>query len=131
MSCVLFLLSGDAKLIISQNNLPEKTKIIPFSEKQILSFGKTLSLLKETNASEVVFGMKSLDLQRYHQILKFMMLFSGVSKGSLVDESGRTSRYSRIRTVCMESSRLVFEVFASVGIIIQAWFVLRLRGWSK
>lgn len=131
MSCVLFLLSGDPALIISQNNLPEKTKIIPFSEKQILTFGKTLSLLKQTNSSEVVFGMKSLDLQRYHQILKFMMLFSGISKGSLVDENGRASQYSRVQTVCLESLRLAFEVFASAGIVIQAWFVLRLRGWSK
>lgn len=132
MSHTLFLISGDSATIISRNNLPSHTKVIPFSEKQLLSIRSTIRLLKQTHSDDsIVFGMKRLHLQRYHQILKGIMLLSGKTKGFLADEEGNRSDYSRFHTLFSETFRLLFEIFASVRIVVRSWFVLRYRAATE
>lgn len=128
MSYTLFLISGDSVAIISKNNLPTQTKVIPFSEKQLLSISSTIKLLKQTPSETIVFGMKRMNLQRYHQILKGIMLLSGKTKGFLADENGNRSDYTPLHTIFVESLRLVVEIIASVGIVVQSWSVLFYRG---
>lgn len=128
MPYTLFLISGDSATIIARNDLPPQTKVIPFSEKQLLSIRSTIGLLKQTPTDYIVFGMKQLGLQRYHQILKGIILLSGKTKGFLADEKGNRSNYSRFHTIFIESLRLIIEIIASVGIVLQSWSVLLYRG---
>ena len=124
----IYLLSGNAQTLIKHHQIAEDARIIPFSEKQILTIGKTISMLRADTSEVVFFAAKSLSLQRYHQILKGMMLLAGVKRGALVDELGIIERYSPFRVIFVDSFRLLFEIIASVWVIVSAWtelFLLR------
>jgi len=131
MSTTLFLLSGNSKNIIAAHNLPHDTTVIPFSEKQLLSLRSTISLIRTTPTDTVVFGMKKLSLQCYHQILKGVLLLAGKTSGFLADETGMRSAYSPLRTLLVESVILATEIIASCGIVLQAWIRLRLRALTE
>jgi hypothetical protein len=120
----LYHLSGNSQLLIQRYHLPPDTHIVPFSEKQILSVGKTIAMLRTDSSDVIMFGAKSLVLQRYHQIIKGMMLFAGVRRGALVDELGLVVKYSPLRVIFVDSFRLLFEIVASVWLIIRVWMEL-------
>lgn len=117
----IYLLSGNAQTIIKRHQITEDARIIPFSEKQILSIGKTISMLRADTSQVVIFAAKSLALQRYHHILKGMMLFAGVKRGALLDELGKSEKYSPVRVIFVDSFRLLFEIIASIWVVILAW----------
>lgn len=131
MSTTLFLISGDSKSIIAAHKLPHDTLVIPFSEKQLLSLRSTVKFIRSTPTHTVVFGMKKLSLQRYHQILKGVLLLAGKTSGYLADETGERSVYSPLHTIFVESFILATEIVASCGIVAQAWIRLRLRARTE
>lgn len=131
MSTTLFLLSGDSKTIITAHQLPHDTKVIPFSEKQLLSLRSTIAFIRSSPSQTIVFGMKKLSLQRYHQILKGVLLLAGKTSGFLADETGNRSSYSPLHTICAESFILAAEIVASFGIVLQAWVRLRIRALTE
>ncbi len=130
MSTTLFLISGDSKSIIAAHKLPHDTLVIPFSEKQLLSLRSTISFIRSTQARTVIFGMKKLSLQRYHQIFKGVLLLAGKTSGYLADETGERSVYTPLHTIFVESFILATEIVASCGIVAQAWVRLRLRAFT-
>ncbi len=120
-STTIYLLSGNPKTIIECHHINEDARIVPFSEKQILSIGKTIGMLRNDSSETIIFAAKSLALQRYHQIIKGMMLIAGVRRGALLDELGTVEKYSLFRVVFVDSFRLLFEIIASIWVVISVW----------
>lgn len=120
-STTIYLLSGNPKTIIECHHINEDARIVPFSEKQILSIGKTISMLRNDSSDTIIFAAKSLALQRYHQIIKGMMLLAGVRRGALLDELGTVLKYSPFRVIFVDSFRLLFEIIASIWVVISVW----------
>jgi len=123
----IYLLSGNPKIIIERHHIAKDARIIPFSEKQILSIGKTISMLRKDTSEIIIFGAKSLVLQRYHQIIKGMMLLAGVRRGALLDELGKVEKYSPFRVIFVDSFRLLFEIIANIWVIVSVWMELFFR----
>lgn len=117
----IYLLSGNPQAIIETHNVEKDARIVPFSEKQILSVGKTIGMLRSDSSEIIIFAAKSLVLQRYHQIIKGMMLLAGVKRGALLDEQGVRVKYSPFRVICIDSFRLLFEILASIWLVCVTW----------
>ncbi|MBI3235014.1 MAG: hypothetical protein HYZ42_13430 [Bacteroidetes bacterium] len=117
----IYLLSGNPQAIIETHKVAKDARIIPFSEKQILSIGKTIGMLRSDPSEIIIFAAKSLVLQRYHQIIKGMMLLAGVRRGVLLDEQGVIVKYSPLRVIFLDSFRLLFEILASIWLLCITW----------
>jgi len=116
---------------MAAHQLPQDTTVIPFSEKQLLSLRSTIAFIRSTPSQTIVFGMKKLSLQRYHQILKGVLLLAGKTSGFLADEAGDRSSYTPLHTIAVESLILATEIIASLGIIVQAWTRLHIRALTE
>lgn len=120
----IYLLSGNPQVIIDTHKVEKDARIVPFSEKQILSIGKTIGMLRSDTSETIIFAAKSLVLQRYHQIIKGMMLLAGVKRGALLDELGVSVKYSPFRVIFIDSFRLLYEILASIWLVVVTWLEL-------
>lgn len=128
-SATLFLFSGNARKICGILNLSGEIPVIPLSEKQLMSFGATIRLIRAVPSENIVFGAYSLDLQRYLGIISVLIFFSGKLHALFADESGKILRISPLKTLFIVIPYLLFE--AITGVITAYFSTLRLFFRSK
>lgn len=120
----LYLFSGNAASILKQQGISPATRVIPFSEKQLMSIGKTLSMLRSDSSEYLIFGAYSLDLQRYFGIIAVLLLLSGRFSGAFADEKGRIVRISPLRTIFVVIPSLFIEAACGIFMVIGSSFRL-------
>lgn len=120
----LYLFSGNAASILKEQGISPATRVVPFSEKQLMSIGNTLSLLRSDSSEYLIFGAYSLDLQRYFGIIAVLLLLSGRFSGAFADEKGRIVRIRPLRTVFVVIPSLCFEALSGLFMVISSYFRL-------
>ncbi|GAB1429376.1 hypothetical protein MASR2M18_02080 [Ignavibacteria bacterium] len=120
-SATLFLFSGNVRKIREAAKLSDDTAVISFSEKQLMSFGATLRLMRSIHSDNIVFGAYSLNLQRYSGIISVLIFLSGKFHALFADESGKILRISPLKTLFIVIPSLLFEAAAGIAV---AWFTI-------
>ncbi|MFN3386381.1 MAG: hypothetical protein ACK42Y_07310 [Candidatus Thermochlorobacter sp.] len=123
MRTTLFLLSGDAKTILTAHALPEDTIVQPFSERELTQPLMVRKRFLETKG-RLFFGTKVLHLQRYRLILKLLLFLSGKSRAAILDEAGKRENYSLLRFIFVDIWKLLVEIIASAFIVLKTYLEL-------
>ncbi len=117
----LFLFSGNAQIILELQNLPMDTPVFPFSEKQLMSFGQSVKLLRNNSSKLIIFGAYSLELQRYFGIISVVMLLAGKRRGLFADETGNTKEITPFRTLFSVVTSLIIELITGLLLVCRTW----------
>ena len=93
-------------------------------EKSIAHVQLMWPLLHERKHSAVCFGIKELELQRYLVVLKFYLLTASTRQRLILDEAGNVLKVSMIPYLVFDIPRFLFELFASVVVLVRSYFTL-------
>ncbi|OGU58494.1 MAG: hypothetical protein A2X64_01225 [Ignavibacteria bacterium GWF2_33_9] len=116
---LLILLIGNADKIIRANSLDESDlEIVKLDEKVLSKPGTILRLMKVKKYENVYFGTIELRFQRFQTFMKIYLFLAGIWKGALLDEYGKSNKFSLAKFIFKEIPLFFLEIILSGLLVI-------------
>jgi hypothetical protein len=103
--------------------------VVKIDDKWLAKRKFILGRMKEKPYDNVYFGCIKLDYQRFHFFMKLYFLFSGFTNGAIIDEDGKSKKFSFFKLLLNEIPMIVFEAFASALVIIYSYIKFPIMKW--
>lgn len=114
---LLILVNGNARKILSTNNLSQNEfEIAKIDEKDLSSPRRIFNIIGK-KYEEIYYGCISIDYQRFIPFMLIYLLFSKSKKGGILDEEGKILRFSPIKIFFLTIPGLFLELIFSFFIV--------------
>lgn len=114
---ILLVISGSFNKIILKNSLNNDIKVIKISDKLLAKPFKIFDMIKSKDIQQVYFGTIDNSFQRFKFFLNFYIVILR-KKGFLIDEAGRSIRFSVMSLLLRRMPKFFFEIMISLIILI-------------
>ncbi len=114
---LLLIVSGKKSEIIKVNNLESDIKIKKIDEKDLSRFSFINSLIKQDKIDKLYFSVYSIDYLRFEFFMK-LFLFLNNLPGEIIDQSGRSIKFSKFKFLLKDFPKFFLESFLSVFVVI-------------
>jgi len=114
---LLLIVSGKKSEIIKVNNLESDIKIKKIDEKDLSRFSFINSLIKQDKIDKLYFSVYSIDYLRFEFFMKLFLLINNLP-GEIIDQSGRSIKFSKSKFIFKDFPKFLLESFLSVFVVI-------------
>jgi hypothetical protein len=117
------------KLCSAHGLNPGEVETVKIDDKWLAKPKFIMNRIKEKKYENVYFGCIQLDFQRFHFFMKLYLLFSGFTNGAIIDELGKSKKFSYLTLIFIEIPFIIFEALASVLVVIYSYIKFPIMKW--
>jgi len=127
---LIFLLDAKKETLCEAHGIdPTNVEVVKIDDKWLAKRKFILGRIKEKQYDNVYFGCIKIDYQRFHFFMKLYLLFSGFRKGAIIDEDGKSKKFSFLKLIFIEIPMIIFEAIASTLVIIYSYIKFPIMKW--
>lgn len=127
---LVFMIDAKKEKLCGANGLnPYEVDSVKIDDKWLAKPKFILNRIKEKKYENVYFGCIQLDFQRFHFFMKLYLLISGFTNGAIIDELGKSKKFSYIKLIFIEIPLILLEALASCLVVIYSYIKFPIMKW--
>jgi len=129
MKLIFLLDAKKEKLCLTHGINSDDVEVVKIDDKWLAKRKFILGRMKEKKYENVYFGCIKLDFQRFQFFMKIYFLLSGFTNGSIIDEDGKSNKFSFLKFIFIEIPMIIIETIASALVIIYSYIKFPIMKW--